>query len=205
MKKTSLVLFPVLAGLLLAGCTTTKKSSKKKKSSASGEVTSKTTSQGGGGGGTSQGGTSQGGTSQGSGGSGGNGTVTLTNKADLSSQSDETAVYSNDGYTVTIERNGCAQSVTQAISASGSYELRIYAGMKMTIAAPSAFSTFIVRYSTYQQQSGTTYYFDYDITGGTNSHDDTTGVATCTLNSATSSFEVTCTHQTRVASVSFSS
>ena len=173
------------------------------------EVTSKTTSQGGGGGGTSQGGTSQGGTSQGgtsqgSGGSGGNGTVTLTNKADLSSQSDETAVYSNDGYTVTIERNGCAQSVTQAITASTSYELRIYAGMKMIIAAPSAFSTFIVRYSTYQQQSGTTYYFDYDITGGTNSHDDTTGVATCTLNSATSSFEVTCTHQTRVASVSFS-
>ena len=64
MKKTNLVLFPVLAALLLAGCTTTKKSSKKKKSSEA-QTSQKTTSQGGGGN-TSQGGggnTSQGGQS----------------------------------------------------------------------------------------------------------------------------------------------
>lgn len=61
MKKTNLVLFPVLAALLLAGCTATKKSGKKKKSSSvsetsqttggktssGGGVTSKSSSQGG--------------------------------------------------------------------------------------------------------------------------------------------------------------
>ena len=56
MKKTNLVLFPVLAALLLAGCTATKKSGKKKKSS-SGSETSQTTggksTSGGGGGGSS--------------------------------------------------------------------------------------------------------------------------------------------------------
>ena len=52
MKKTNLVLFPVLAALLLAGCTATKKSGKKKKSGSGGsEVTSKTSTSGGGGGG----------------------------------------------------------------------------------------------------------------------------------------------------------
>ena len=64
MKKTNLVLFPVLAALLLAGCTSTPK--KKKKTSSGAETSqksgtsAKTTSQGGGGGGTSNP-TSQGG------------------------------------------------------------------------------------------------------------------------------------------------
>ena len=53
MKKTSLVLFPVLAALLLAGCTTSKKSGKKKKSSSEQPTVTSTTSGGGGGGGTS--------------------------------------------------------------------------------------------------------------------------------------------------------
>lgn len=142
MKKTSLVLFPVLAALLMAGCTTAKKSGKKKKSSAA-SVTSQTTSQGGGGGGSSSSsGGGGGGSSSSGGGGGGAGLVaTLDLKSDhATTKSDAQVVIVNGGVTLTIDQNGSQHPCGGDQQKYVADPLRIYSGQKLTFECNSAFN-----------------------------------------------------------------
>lgn len=211
MKKTNLVLFPVLAALLLAGCTGTRKPRKKKSSSEVPVSSSVTPTPTSGVTPTSQTPTP---TSQTPTPTSMTpvpvgdliATVTLTGCADLdkSGVTDEQGVFSKGGATVTVTKGQCAQSVNDAVKATKTYEFRVYAKMDLTFSCGLDFSKLVIKYSTYKTDSGTTYYFDYDsIEGATNVHDDTKGEATVTLNSKSKTLSVNCYHQTRIASVAF--
>lgn len=207
MKKTTLVLLPVLGALLLAGCTTTKRPNRKKSSSAS--VTSKTTSQGGGGN-TSQGGggnTSQGGggnTSQGGGGGGGNGTVTLKANADKSAQDTTSVTFSNAGYTVLIEQGSNTQNTIEAcVNATGQNSFRMYKAFDVTFSAPSAFSKLEIQWFSFNDDP-TKYAFNFENNDATFEMDQTNMKTTVTLKSAASSIKyANIAHQARVDTVTF--
>ncbi len=208
MKKTTLVLLPVLGALLLAGCTTAKRPNKKKSSSAT--VTSKTTSQGGGGN-TSQGGggnTSQGGggnTSQGGGGGGGgNGTVTLKANADKSAQDTTSVTFSNSGYTVLIEQGSNTQNtIEDCVSKTGQNSFRMYKAFDVTFSAPSAFSKLEIQWFSFNDEP-TKYAFNFENDNATFEMDQTNMKTTVTLKSAASSIKyANIAHQARVDTVTF--
>ncbi len=213
MKKTNLVLFPVLGALLLAGCTTTKKSSKKKKSSNA-EVTSQTTSQGGGGQSvTSQGGGGGGGTSVkptsqggggGGGGSGGNGTVTLKANADKGAQETNSVTFTNDGYTVLIEQGSNTQNtIADCVNATGTNSFRMYKAFDVTFSAPSAFTKLEIQWFSFNTNP-TQYAFNFDHSDATSEVDETNMKTTVTLKSAATSIKyANIAHQARVDSVKF--
>ena len=130
-------------------------------------------------------------------------TVTLTNQTDKVSGSDTEYVFTNGKCSVTIGQGSSAQTVTQAATASKTYEFRVYQNFEVTFSATSSFKEILVKYSTYTGDSKT-YYFDFDsISGATNVHNDTKGEALLTLSSAATSLSLTPYHQTRIASVSF--
>lgn len=131
-------------------------------------------------------------------------TVTLTANTDLVDAEADPAVFAKNDYKVTISQGECTQTVAQAVGATGSYEFRVYAKMDVTFSGPSAFSKLLIKYSSYVQNGSKTFYFDYeDLEGATNVYDNTKCEAVVTLNSASTSFLVNCSHQTRIASVSF--
>ena len=131
-------------------------------------------------------------------------TVTLTANTDLVDAEADPAVFTKNDYKVTISQGECTQTVAQAVGATGSYEFRVYAKMDVTFSGPSAFSKLLIKYSSYVQNGSKTFYFDYeDLEGATNVYDNTKCEAVVTLNSASTSFSVNCSHQTRIASVSF--
>lgn len=131
-------------------------------------------------------------------------TVTLTANTDLVDAETDPAVFAKNDYKVTISQGECTQTVAQAVGATGSYEFRVYAKMDVTFSGPSAFSKLLIKYSSYVQNGSKTFYFDYeDLEGATNVYDNTKCEAVVTLNSASTSFSVNCSHQTRIASVSF--
>ncbi len=192
MKKTTLVLLPVLGALLLAGCTTTKRPNKKKSSSAT--VTSKTTSQGGGGN-TSQGGggnTSQGGggnTSQGGGGGGGGLVATLDLKSDhATTKSDAQVVIVDGGVTLTIDQNTSTTACGGDQQKYVANPLRIYSGQKLTFECGSAFNKVVFDSANYNDNPYAKWLTEAINKGsyGTAVQDNTT--VTVTLSSAATSW-----------------
>ena len=162
-----------------------------------------TTTGGGGGNNTTGGGNTSGG-----GGSSISGTpfatVTLKGCKDAESTSARPLVFSNGGATVTIGQSSATTDMAQAITNTKTYEFRIYKGMSVDFSANKSFSKLLITYSTWKETSGTTYYFDMELEGATNEHDDTTGQAIVTLDSASTSYSCgDMSHQTRVASVAF--
>lgn len=131
-------------------------------------------------------------------------TVTMSKNTDLQSSSDDSAVFSKSGYSVTVGKGtNTNQTVQQAVDASGTYEFRVYAYFDLTFAG-SSFKQLLIKYSNYKSNDGKTYYFDYDnMTGATCVHDDTKYEALVTFESAQSSYTFNLYHQTRIASVSF--
>ena len=208
--KKSLFLLPLLGGFVLSACQITignktfkffEKDDAKEETKKEEESNEKGTGSGGnqnqdGGGNQNQGGGS---TIEGT----LLATVTLTANADLVDAEADPAVFAKNDYKVTISRGECVQTVAQAVGATGSFEFRVYAKMDVTFSGPSAFSKPLIKYSSYTKD-GKTYYFDYeDLEGATNEYDNSKYEAVVTLNSASTSFSVNCSHQTRIASVSF--
>ena len=204
MKKTNLVLFPVLGALLLAGCTSTPKKKRKKSST---EVTSQTS----GGGQTSVKPTSGGGTSVkpttssgGGGGGGGNGTVTLKANADKSDQQEKSVTFTNSSYTVLIEQGSNTQNtIADAVTNTGTNSFRIFKAFDVTISAPSAFSKIEVQWFSFNSNP-TQYAFNFEVTGATMSVNQESMITTYTLASAASSLKfANIAHQARVDTVTF--
>ena len=126
-------------------------------------------------------------------------TITMSQCQDMKSD----GVFEKNGYTVTVSQNTCKQTVSDAVANSQKFEFRVYAYMTMSFEGTSAFSKLLVTYSTYAGNNST-YYFDFEeLDGATNAHDDVAGKALITLDSASTSFDVLCWHQTRIASVAF--
>ncbi len=193
--KKSLILLPLLAGLSLAACEFTAPWAKKDNTNQSGNGSGNGNGGNGGGGGDTTGG--------GGGGINVSGTpvatITMSKCQDMTSE----GVFSKNGYTVTVEQNTCAQTVAEAVTASQTYEFRVYAHMNLTFSGSSAFSKLLIKYSNYVS-NGKTYYFDYEeLEGATNEFDNSSCQALVTLDSASTSFTVECWHQTRIASVAF--
>ena len=208
--KKRLFLLPLLGGFLLTGCTFNLfgKEIKLFEKEESASNTSNSTNSGGNNNNNSN--TPSGGNNSGTD-SGSGATITGTkvatvNMTNFGSCVDKTAdplVYSNSGYSVTISQGECAQTISAAVTASKTYEIRVYAKMVVTFAGPSNFSQLLIKYSTYVSGSST-YYWDFeDMSGATNDHDDTKGQAVVTFDSALDSYEFVCYHQTRLASVEF--
>lgn len=206
MKKTSLVLFPVLAALLVTGCTTTKKKSKKKSSSAS--ITSNTggggssSSSGGGGGSSSS--SSKPTSSSGGGGGGGAGTVTLKANADGKEHSAAAATFANSGFTVLIEQgSNTANTVEAAYNATGTNSFRMYKAFDVTFSATSTFTKLEIKWFSFNDNP-TQYAFNFENSDATFEMDQTSMITTVTLNSAASSIKyANIAHQARVDSVKF--
>ena len=199
--KKSLFLLPLLGGFVLSGCTITignktfklfekDKQEETKKEEEGNEKGS------GNGGQQSQSGSSVSGQLL--------ATVNLKGFADAVDKNASPLVYSKNSYTVTIEEAEATTSLASAVEKSKTYEFRVYKGMNILFAGPQSFSKLLIKYSTWKENDGTTYYFDFDLDGVTNEHDDSKGEAVVTLNSAASSYSVeNIVHQTRIASVAF--
>lgn len=218
--KKGLFLLPLLAGFVLAGCeftiggkTISLGGNKENNTQQNGNGNGTGTGTGTGGntntgGNDSTGGNTSGDNTDGGGTTTGGGstvsgtllaTVTMTKCQDMTSE----GVFSKNGCTVEVSQGECAQTVADAVKATGNYEFRIYAKMDVTFESSTAFSKLLIKYSNYTS-NGKTYYFDYEeLSGATNSFDNSKYEAVVTLDSASTSFTVNCWHQTRIASVAF--
>lgn len=181
--KKSLFLLPLLAAFALCGC-----------------------GDNGGGGGSGGGG--------GGGGGGGDdpapvgekiGSVKLYNQTDCEDKEADPLVYSNGKCSVMIEQGEAKQSLAEAVAASKTYEMRVYAHMMLTFSCDVEFSSLDVKFSTYAQKDGTTYYFDFDDAEGMESNDvdESKGIAHVTLEEAAKEWSIDNWHQTRIDSVTF--
>ena len=192
--KKSLFLLPLLGGFVLTGCTITigGKTLTFFEKNASGNETEKGTGTGTG---NQQSSSSGLGTAL--------ATVTLTGCQDAVDKEASPLVFTKDGYSVEVANGSASTKLPDAVKNTKTYEFRVYNGMNITFSGPQAFSKLFIKYSTYVS-NGTTYYFDFDLSGATNANDDTKGEAIVTLDSASTSYSIEKVgHQTRIASVSF--
>ena len=208
MKKTSLVLFPVLGALLLAGCTNAPKRKKKSSSSSGASATSQQPSPTSGAAPTSQtpsptSGTTSGG-GGGGGGTGGNGTVTLKANKDIGPQEEKSVAFTNDGYTVLIEQGKNTQNtIADCVNATGTNSFRMYKAFDITFSAPSAFTKLEIQWFSFNSNP-TQYAFNFDNDSATYEMNQTTMITTVTLTSASTSIKYPdIAHQARVDSVKF--
>ena len=133
------------------------------------------------------------------------GTVTMTANTDKVSSSETEAVFTKGNCTVKVSQgSNTSNKVSDAVSGTGTYEFRVYAKFALEFSATTAFKQVLVKYSSYKQASGTTYYFDFDsLTGATCVHDDTKYEALVTLDAAATSYSFEPYHQVRIATVAF--
>ena len=130
------------------------------------------------------------------------GKVDLTNPGSKASNvTDDSCVFASGSMTITVSRGDCTQTVTQAVSASGSHEFRLYNKMSAVLSCTEAFSSFKVECTTFGDNAyiwddphltGATFEFDGNIT------------TTVHLNAASTSFSnIYAYKQVRIASISF--